>query len=139
VEERLIEAASVMQRLPPVRVQGYFSLWPATRESFADRVGQEPKRLKRPAPARDAIDRMEEALPWLRWLEAEDAKLVWARVDGMPWKGICWRFGISRATACRRFEYALSVIVWRLNGRRTPLAKRGREHLVQRVRSAYGR
>jgi len=27
------------------------------------------------------------------------------------WKGICYRFGISRPTAHRRYNYALSVIV----------------------------
>jgi len=133
VEERLIEAADVMKRLPEVRVQGYFSLWPAIRESFADRVGAEPKRLKRPTPTREAIDRMDEALPWLQWLEAEDAKLVWARVQGTPWKAICWRFGISRVTACRRYAYGLSVIAWRLSGRRVP-AKRSRRFVIDASR-----
>ena len=61
---------------------------------------------------------MEEALPWLRWVEPEVAKLVWARAEGAPWKPICWRFAISRATADRRWKYGLSLIVWRLNGRR---------------------
>lgn len=28
VEERLVEAADVLKRLPEPRVQGYFSLWP---------------------------------------------------------------------------------------------------------------
>lgn len=130
VEERLIEAADVMKRLPEVRVQGYFSLWPATRESFADRVGAEPKQLKRPAPTRDAIDRMDEALPWLQWLEAEDAKLVWSRVQGTRWKEICWRFGTTPVTAHRRFAYALSVIVWKLNGKRLP-RKRSRRFVVE--------
>jgi hypothetical protein len=31
VEARLHEAVDVMQRLPEVRVQGYYSLWPCTR------------------------------------------------------------------------------------------------------------
>ena len=63
VEERLIEAAEVMKRLPPVRVQGYFSVWPAILPEFGDLVGREPPRLRRPAPAPDAIDRMEAAMP----------------------------------------------------------------------------
>lgn len=48
------------------------------------------------------ISRMDEALDWLRRLKAEHAKLVWARTEGTPWKLICWRFGIARATAHRR-------------------------------------
>jgi hypothetical protein len=134
VEERLSEAADVMRRLPPVRVQGYYNLWPKVLHEFADLVGQEPPRLKRPPPAPEAISRMEEALDWLRWLEAEDAKLVWARAERTPWKMICWRFGISRATAHRRREYALSVIAWRLNGRRVP-AKRSRRFVIEGTRA----
>lgn len=134
VEERLSEAADVMRRLPPVRVQGYYNLWPKIIYEFGDLVGQEAPRLKRPAPSPDAISRMDETLGWLRWLEAEDAKLVWARAERAPWKMICWRFGIARATAHRRWEYALSVITWRLNGRLPP-AKRSRQFVVERMRA----
>lgn len=135
VEARLIEAADVMKRLPERRMQGYFTLWPKIAYEFSDLVGQEPPRLKRPAPAPDAISRMEAALPWLTWLEPDDAKLVWARADGTPWKPICWRFGISRATAARRWEYGLSVIVWRLKGQRLR-TRRSRDFLVESVRVA---
>jgi hypothetical protein len=57
-----------------------------------------------------------EALSWLRWLEADDAGILGARLEGASWKSICWRYGISRPTADRRFRYALALIVWRLNG-----------------------
>jgi hypothetical protein len=57
-----------------------------------------------------------EALAWLRWLEPNDAALVRARVAGAPWKSICWRFGISRPTADRRYRYGLALIAWHLNG-----------------------
>jgi hypothetical protein len=74
VEERLVEAASVMRRLPPVRIPGF----------------------------------------------------AW------PWKAICWRFGVVRATAYRRYQYGLSVIAWPLNGRTLP-AKRGRGFLIKQL------
>ena len=133
VEERLVEAADTLKRLPEVRMQGYFSTWPRVLVEFGDLVGLTPEPMRLPPPPAAAISRMEAALPWLTWLEPEDAKLVWARAEGTPWKPICWRFGIARATAHRRFEYGLSVIAWRLNGRRVP-AKRSRESLVERVR-----
>jgi hypothetical protein len=78
---------------------------------------------------------MEEALLWLRWLEVHDAKLVWARADRAPWKAICWQFGISRATANRRWQYGLSVIAWRLNGRKLP-ARRSKKYVTAVVGSA---
>lgn len=136
VEARLAEAAEVMRRLPPVRVPGYFNTWPAMVVEFADRVGQQAEPMRLPPPSPAAISRMEEALTWLRWLDGEDAKLVWARSDRTPWKAICWRFGIGRATANRRWQYGLCLIAWRLNGRRVP-AKRSRSFVVERVRGAF--
>jgi hypothetical protein len=99
---------------------------------FADCVGRELRPMCLPTPSTAAITRMEEALSWLRWLESEDAKLVWARSDRTPWKAICWRSGIGRATAHRRWQYGLSVIAWRLNGRRVP-AKLSRSFVVENV------
>jgi Domain of unknown function (DUF6362) len=133
VEARLAEAAEVMRRLPPVRVPGYFNTWPAMVVEFADRVGQQAEPMRLPPPSPAAIGRMEETLTWLRWLEADDAKLVWARSDRTPWKAICWQFGIGRATAHRRWQYGLCLIAWRLNGRRLP-AKRSRSFVVEAVR-----
>ena len=110
VEARLAEAAEVIRRLPPVRVPGYFNTWPPVLVEFADRVGQEPEPMRLPPPPPAAVSRMEETLGWLRWLKPEDAKLVWARAERAPWKLICCRFGISRATAHRHWQYGLSLI-----------------------------
>jgi hypothetical protein len=133
VEARLVEAAEVMQRLPPVRVQGYFNTWPSMVVEFADRVGQQPEPMRLPPPSPAAISRMEQTMPWFTWLEPDDARLIWARAEGAPWKAICWRFGIGRATAHRRWQYGLSLIAWRLNGRAVPV-KRSREFLIERAR-----
>jgi Domain of unknown function (DUF6362) len=135
VETRLEVAAQVIRRLPPVRVPGYFNTWPSMFVEFADLVGQEPQPMRLPPPSTAAITRMEETLGWLRWLEGEDAKLVWARADRTPWKAICCRFGISRATANRRYQYALSLMAWRLNGRAVP-TKRSRDFLIERTRTS---
>lgn len=133
VESRLCEAADVMRRLPPVRVQGYFNTWPSIANEFSDRVGQEPTRMRRPPPSPDAITRAEATLLWLRWLEVEDARLVWMRAGRARWREICQRFGIARSTANRRYDYALTVIVWRLE--RRPLPKSwSQRYLSERAR-----
>lgn len=133
VEERLNEAADVMRRLPPVRVHGYFNLWPAIAHDFADRVGREAQRLRRPPPSPDAITRAEETLLWLRWLDVEDARLVWMRAERARWREICQQFGIARSTANRRYDYALAVIVWRLE--RKPMSKAwSQRYLFERAR-----
>jgi hypothetical protein len=48
IEERFVEAADVMKRLPDVRVSGYYNTWPKILYEFSDLVGQEPPRLRRP-------------------------------------------------------------------------------------------
>ena len=121
-----------------MRVPGYFNTWPPMVVEFADRVGQQAEPMRLPPPSPTAISRMEEALGWLRWLKAEHAKLVWARAEGTPWKLICWRFGIARATAHRRRQYGLSLIAYRLNGRKVP-AKRSHRFSAVMATGSDGR
>lgn len=137
VEERLEEAANIIKRLPPVKVQGYYSLWPRYRYEFADLVGQDPPKTHLPPPSPGAITRMDEAMEWLKWLEPDDAKLVWARSERTPWKGICARFGLSRATAYRHWQYALVLIAWRLNGKHVS-SKQSRRALFEQMRCRLG-
>jgi Domain of unknown function (DUF6362) len=134
VEERLVEAAGVLRRLPAVKVGGYFSTWPKRKVEFSDLVGQTPEPMRLPPPSAAAISRMDAALPWLQWLEPLDAKIVWMRACSTRWKEICWAVGLARAAAHEHWLYGLCVIALRLNGRivRKDL---GRRELMGRVRS----
>ena len=131
VQDRLELAAGVMRQMPGVMPQGFFNAWPEYFHSFADKVGQEPQ-MRRPRPSPRQITQAEEAMLWLRWLEKDDARLVWLRANGTPWKPICWELGISRATANRRWQYGVAVLVWRLNGKRVP-RKRSMGFVVSRA------
>jgi hypothetical protein len=131
VADRLDLAADVMRSMPPVRPQGYVSAWPDYVHGFADQVEQEA-RMKKPLPSPRMITQADEAMLWLRWVDKDIGQILWARANRKAWKGICWQHGISRATACRRFEYGLAVIVWRLNGRAVP-RKRSMEYVLQRT------
>jgi hypothetical protein len=131
VQDRLELAADVFAQLPAVKPQGYFSAWPEYFHSFADKVGQEPE-SRRPRPSPRDITEAEEAMLWLRWLEKDDARLLWLRANGTQWKPICWELGISRPTANRRWQYGIAVIVWRLNGKQVP-RKRSMEFVVARA------
>jgi hypothetical protein len=51
-------------------------------------------------PSPQAITRMEETITWNRFLERDECHLMWARVEGTPWKHLCHRFGISRRRTC---------------------------------------
>jgi hypothetical protein len=39
------------------------------------------------------------AFGWLRWLEPDEARLVWLRAAGERWKSICWKVGLQRSAA----------------------------------------
>ena len=131
VDARLESAADVFSMLPEVKPQGYFNAWPEYFHSFADKVGQQPQ-MRRPRPSPREITQAEETMLWLRWLDHDDARLLWLRANRTPWKPICWELGISRATANRRWQYGIAVIVWRLNGKRVP-GKRSMEFVVDRA------
>jgi hypothetical protein len=125
VEARLTEAAIVLKRLPRVKVQGYFSTWPAIVHEFGDLVGQEPRPMRiLSSPA--AISRMEETLTWTVGFDPVDGKIIWLRASGERWKAICCKVGLQRTAAHEHWLYALCVIAFRLNGRRfnTRLPKR---------------
>jgi hypothetical protein len=120
VEEQLAEAADVLKRLPEERVQGYFSAWPEIVRSFHETFGCHDPIMKLPWPSPASIDRMDEALGWLAWLEPLDAKLVWHRASGERWKTVCWKVGLRRSAAHQHWLYAHCLIAWRLNGLRPP-------------------
>lgn len=125
VEERLVEAAEVLARLPPSRQQGFFNVWPDIAHEFADKVEQAPKPLRLPPPSPGAISRMDEALPWLSWLERTDARILWLRACGERWKTVCRTVGLSRQAAHQHWLYGLCVISLKLNKRRVnPKASR---------------
>ena len=66
-------------------MQGYFNLWPEVVHDFADLIGRMPEPMRLPPPLPAAISRMEETFGWVKFLEPEDARLVWARAEGAPW------------------------------------------------------
>ncbi|MFY0311821.1 DUF6362 family protein [Leisingera sp. D0M16] len=67
---------------------------------------------------------------WLRWLERDDARIVWLRAERMAWTPICWEMGVSRTAATRRWQFGLAVITWRLNGL-VPPARRSQQFVIE--------
>ena len=116
VEARLSEAAFVLKRLPEPRLSGYFSTWPDVVQSFADKVGQEPKPMRvLPSPA--SISRMEETLTWTAGLEPIDGQIVWLRAYGHRWRDVCRMVGLQRSSAHYHWVYGLCMIAHKLNRR----------------------
>ena len=70
VAERLEEAVDVLARLPEERVRGLYDLWPRM-------IGARCAGAQAAAPVPEAIDRMDEALVWLAWLQRDERYIVW--------------------------------------------------------------
>jgi hypothetical protein len=120
VATRLEEAANTGRRLPPVRVQGYFTVWPAfvrhEWEIFAD-----DDKVYRPfPPSPKDIDRMLEVMRWVQWLEVEQRHLVWMRAKRYGWREIGIHFACCTKTAQRHWQKALQTVADHLNGKDTP-------------------
>lgn len=113
IEDRFEEAARTLRRLPEEKPQGYFNVWPPVVRTAWEILAMEPQPLRLLATPQ-AIDRMEECFDWLFWLDPEEARVVWLRAEGVRWKPICRRLGVSRATAWRWWAGALIKISYRL-------------------------
>ena len=116
VAERFEEAAMTLRRLPPVKVQGYFSTWPPIIRTVAELWHEErlPRRLG--PPSAEAISRMEHTIQWVCWLSDEEARrLVWLRAEKVRWREICDHFCCGRTKAWQMWVMALLTIATRLN------------------------
>lgn len=118
VADRFEEAAQTLRRMPPVKVQGYFNVYPEVIRTSIEIMQGEKLPMRLGPPPADAISRMEETLDWIFYLDDEDERrLVWLRAERVIWKQICWRLGCGRTKAWQMWTYALLKIVTRLNAR----------------------
>ncbi len=117
VETHLEEAASTLRRLPPVKVTGYFSVWPQIIHDIYDKQDWEKQVVRRGPPSAQEISRMEETLTWFRFLTPEENRLIWLRANGVGWKAVCWRIGCCRRTAFSHWVYALAKVAFGLNNK----------------------
>lgn len=115
VEQRLREAAQTLRGLPADRPHGFRSAMPTPIRSAGEAYGWHEARLRPPPPTPAAIDRLDEVLGWMAWLEDEDIRVLWARASGVPWRPLCQRLGCGRTKAWQLWVAALATLKGRLN------------------------
>ena len=106
----LIEAARTAHRLPPVRVQGHFNVWPTIVRTEYERMASDDAPVYRFPPTPAEVERMLVVMQWVQCLEVEQRKLVWMRAERWRWYDIGKRFGVAPLTAQRHWEVAIQVI-----------------------------
>ena len=119
VAARFAEAADTGRRLPRVRVQGYFNVWPTFARDTWEAYPEEERDYRPLPPNPDAIDRMLETMRWVQWLEVEQRHLVWMRARRYGWRDISIRAACCTRTAQRRWQGAIQIVADRLNEPRT--------------------
>ena len=116
VAARLEEAANTGRRLPPVRVQGYYTVWPVFVRQEWETLAADEKVYRPFPPSPKDIDRMLEVMRWVQWLEVEQRHLVWMRAKRYGWREIGIRFACCTKTAQRHWQKALQTLADHLNG-----------------------
>lgn len=115
VEYYMEEAAKVMRSLPPVRVQGYFSVWPEPISEEWILCGSQEPEEKRMRYTPRQISRMEHVMQWLLWAPVLERKIIWERSNRVPWKVLEHRYQSSRTTLWRHYSHGMMWIVAKLN------------------------
>ncbi|MFW8566171.1 DUF6362 family protein [Orrella sp. 11846] len=110
IAARLSAAAHTARRLPPVKVQGYFNLWPTIVRSRFEMLEADDREPPRFPPSPRDIEAMLEVMRWVQCLEPQARHLVWMRAKGYGWGAISKRFGCDRTTAWRRWKAALGTL-----------------------------
>lgn len=120
VAARLEEAANTGRRLPPVRVQGYYTVWPVFVRQEWETLAADEKIYRPFPPSPKDIDRMLEVMRWVQWLEVEQRHLVWMRAKRYGWREIGIRFACCTKTAQRHWQKAMQTLADHLNGHAKP-------------------
>ena len=118
VVKRFESAVYTLKRLPPVRVMGYKTQWPAVMLTEAEKLQADKLPLRLGPPSAQAIAEMEETIQWIFFLDDEaERRLIWLRAARVPWKPICYRIGCGRTKAWQMWTIALLKIAMRLNAK----------------------
>ncbi len=118
IQERLREAALTLRRLREhgLKPQALRAHWPAVVRSSADAYGYYDALAREATPSSEEMERMDEAIAWLLWLEEAERKVVWARACGVPWRALEDRDGRSVVTLRKYWNEALEEIALHLSG-----------------------
>ena len=106
IKARLNEAGRTLGNVrdPRPHAQRLRALWPDAPESYwtAD-ARQRPRRVRMPVGAAE-IDRMDECLGWLLWLDLPERRLLSAWMLGLKIREICEIWSCDRKTFWRRID-----------------------------------
>ena len=115
VATQIVRASRTAHRLPPVRLQTHFNLWPIIVRTEFERMAGDDIPLYRAPPSPAEIDQMLEVMRWMKYLTVEERLLLWMRAERYAWDEIGRRFGLCRTTAWRHWKSTILKLAQELN------------------------
>lgn len=111
---RFEECVNVMQKLPGAASLGTKTFWPDINYTDEEISKQEKRKVTPMRPLPESIDRAEECLTWITWLNEGERKLIWLRAHGESWRSISRETGFPKSSAQRYWFMALAKIAEKL-------------------------
>ena len=115
VATQIVRASRTAHRLPAVRLQTHFNLWPIIVRTEFERMAGDDIPLYRAPPSPAEIDQMLEVMRWMKYLTVEERLLLWMRAERYAWGEIGRRFGLCRTTAWRHWKSTILKLAQELN------------------------
>lgn len=115
VATQIVRASRTAHRLPAVRLQTHFNLWPIIVRTEFERMARDDIPLYRAPPSPAEIDQMLEVMRWMKYLTVEERLLLWMRAERYAWDEIGRRFGLCRTTAWRHWKSTILKLAQELN------------------------
>ena len=115
VASRITRATRTAHRLPAVRVQSHFNLWPVIVRTEFERMAGDDAPLYRTRPTPSEIEEMLEVMRWMKHLSVNERLILWMRAKRYAWDEIGRRFGMCRTTAWRHWKSTILKLVEVLN------------------------
>ena len=110
------KAAEICKKLPGVRPQGYFTVWPPILRDLMEIIQSDvPDKTSRGYATPREVSFHDYVGTWLRWPNADEARVIWLRAEGKPWKVVEYKLNISETTGRRRLNFGIMKIVAKLN------------------------
>ena len=115
VATQIVRASRTAHRLPAVRLQTHFNLWPIIVRTEFERMAGDDMPLYRAPPSPAEIDQMLEVMRWMKYLTVDERLLLWMRAERYAWDEIGRRFGLCRTTAWRHYKSTILKLAQELN------------------------
>jgi hypothetical protein len=112
--DRFEEMVDVLNRMPSVVRKQKMIHWPDYPNDPNQAYGYNDYTISRPKPSGEQIDRCDQALLWLLYLDKPQKELIWARASKFSWRKIAMYLGCNKDTAKLKWTVILMELIEKL-------------------------